>query len=51
MGTKRFYAKAIYENNGSDFDVLFESAYNGIPIAGLVDDMLGKILYCIVQIL
>ncbi len=29
----RFYAQAIYENYGSDFDVLFGPAYKGIPLA------------------
>lgn len=29
----QFYAKAIYENFGDDFDVLFGPAYKGIPLA------------------
>ena len=29
----RFYAQAIYENYGLDFDVLFGPAYKGIPLA------------------
>ena len=28
-----YYAKAIYENYGSDFDVLFGPAYKGIPLS------------------
>lgn len=28
-----YYAKAIYENYGTDFDVLFGPAYKGIPLA------------------
>lgn len=28
-----YYAKAIYENFGTDFDVLFGPAYKGIPLA------------------
>ena len=28
-----YYAKAIYDNYGSDFDVLFGPAYKGIPLA------------------
>ena len=28
-----YYAKAIYETNGSDFDVLFGPAYKGIPLS------------------
>lgn len=28
-----YYAKAIHENFGDDFDVLFEPAYKGIPIS------------------
>ena len=29
----QYYAKAIYENYGSDFDVLFGPAYKGIPLS------------------
>ena len=29
----QYYAKAIYENYGSDFDVLFGPAYEGIPLS------------------
>lgn len=29
----QFYARAIYDNYGSDFDVLFGPAYKGIPLA------------------
>ena len=29
----RYYAKAIYDNFGLDFDVLFGPAYKGIPLA------------------
>ena len=28
-----YYAKAIYDNYGLDFDVLFGPAYKGIPLA------------------
>ena len=28
-----YYAKAIYDNYGSDFDVLFGPAYKGIPLS------------------
>ena len=29
----QYYANAIYENYGADFDVLFGPAYNGIPLS------------------
>ena len=29
----QYYAKAIYENYGTDFDVLFGPAYKGIPLS------------------
>lgn len=29
----RYYAEAIYDNYGTDFDVLFGPAYKGIPLA------------------
>ncbi len=29
----KYYAKAIYDNYGTDFDVLFGPAYKGIPLA------------------
>ena len=33
MRLGRFYAQAIHENFGDDFDVLFGPAYKGIPLA------------------
>ena len=46
-----YYAKAIHENFGDDFDVLFGPAYKGIPIAVVTaiaySDLYGKeIRYC-----
>lgn len=46
-----YYAKAIYENFGSDFDVLFGPAYKGIPLSVATTiafhDLYGKeIKYC-----
>ena len=32
MSLGEFYAKAIYDNYGADFDVLFGPAYKGIPL-------------------
>lgn len=47
----RFYAKAIHEHYGDDFDVLFGPAYKGIPIGVATviafSDLYGKeIKYC-----
>lgn len=46
-----FYAKAIYENFGLDFDVLFGPAYKGIPLAVAtaiaMESLYGKkVRYC-----
>ena len=46
-----YYAKAIYEAYGTDFDVLFGPAYKGIPIAVVTaiafSDLYGKeVRYC-----
>jgi orotate phosphoribosyltransferase len=46
-----FYARAIHENYGDDFDVLFGPAYKGIPIAVVTaiaySELYGKeIRYC-----
>lgn len=46
-----YYAKAIYENYGADFDVLFGPAYKGIPLSVATtiafDKLYGKeIRYC-----
>jgi len=46
-----YYAKAIYENYGLDFDVLFGPAYKGIPLSVAatmaVSELYGKeIRYC-----
>lgn len=47
----RYYAQAIHENFGDDFDVLFGPAYKGIPLATACviaySEMYGKeIRYC-----
>ena len=47
----QYYAKAIYENYGLDFDVLFGPAYKGIPLSVAttmaISDLYGKeIRYC-----
>ena len=47
----RYYAKAIHDNFGLDFDVLFGPAYKGIPLAVVtalsIDELYGKELrYC-----
>ena len=47
----RYYAKAIHDNFGLDFDVLFGPAYKGIPLAVVtalaIDELYGKeVLYC-----
>lgn len=47
----QFYAKAIHENYGEDFDVLFGPAYKGIPLAvaaaSAFSELYGKdIRYC-----
>lgn len=46
-----YYAKAIYDNYGSDFDVLFGPAYKGIPLSVATSiafsELYGKeIRYC-----
>ena len=46
-----YYAKAIYEHYGADFDVLFGPAYKGIPIAVVTamafSELYGKeVRYC-----
>lgn len=46
-----FYAKAIYDNYGLDFDVLFGPAYKGIPLSVAttmaISELYGKdIKYC-----
>lgn len=46
-----YYAKAIYDNYGADFDVLFGPAYKGIPLSVATtiafDKLYGKeIRYC-----
>ncbi len=46
-----YYAKAIHDNYGDDFDVLFGPAYKGIPIAVVTaiaySDLYGKeVRYC-----
>lgn len=42
----QFYAKAIYDNYGTDFDILFGPAYKGIPLAVTTamafDELYGK---------
>ena len=47
----RYYAKAIHDNFGMDFDVLFGPAYKGIPLAVVtalaIDELYGKeVRYC-----
>ncbi|MCH3925653.1 MAG: orotate phosphoribosyltransferase [Atopobiaceae bacterium] len=47
----RFYAKAIHDNFGLDFDVVFGPAYKGIPLAVVtaiaLDELYGKeVAYC-----
>lgn len=47
----QFYAKAIYDNYGTDFDILFGPAYKGIPLAVTTamafDELYGKeVRYC-----
>jgi orotate phosphoribosyltransferase len=47
----QYYAKAIYENYGADFDVLFGPAYKGIPLSVATtiafQELYGKeIRYC-----
>lgn len=47
----KYYAKAIYENYGLDFDVLFGPAYKGIPLSVAatmaISELYGKeIRYC-----
>ena len=47
----RYYAQAIHENFGDDFDVLFGPAYKGIPLSVATviayDELYGKqIRYC-----
>ena len=46
-----YYAKAIHDNFGLDFDVLFVPAYKGIPLAVVtalaIDELYGKeVRYC-----
>ena len=46
-----YYAKAIHDNYGDDFDVLFGPAYKGIPLAVVTaiaySDLYGKeVRYC-----
>ena len=50
----RYYATAIHENFGDDFDVLFGPAYKGIPLsvttAIAYDELYGKqIRYCSIR--
>ena len=47
----KFYARAIHQNFGDDFDILFGPAYKGIPLAVATamaySELYGKeILYC-----
>lgn len=47
----RYYAKAIHDSFGLDFDVLFGPAYKGIPLAVVtalaIDELYGKeVHYC-----
>ena len=47
----RYYAKAIHDNFGLDFDVLFGPAYKGLPLAVVtalaIDELYGKeVRYC-----
>ena len=47
----QYYAKAIYDKYGADFDVLFGPAYKGIPLSGATTiafhELYGKeIRYC-----
>lgn len=47
----RYYAKAIHDSFGLDFDVLFGPAYKGIPLAVVtalaIDELYGKeVRYC-----
>ena len=47
----RYYAKALHDNFGLDFDVLFGPAYKGIPLAVVtalaIDELYGKeVRYC-----
>ena len=51
MKLGEYYAKAIHDNYGDDFDVLFGPAYKGIPIAGVTavayHNLYGKeVRYC-----
>ena len=51
MRLGEYYAKAIHENYGDDFDVLFGPAYKGIPIAVVTaiafHELYGKeVRYC-----
>ena len=42
-----YYAKAIHDNFGLDFDVLFGPAYKGIPLSVAISELYGKdIRYC-----
>lgn len=47
----RFYARAIHDNFGLDFDVVFGPAYKGIPLSVItaigIDELYGKeVRYC-----
>lgn len=47
----KFYAQAIHDNFGTDFDVVFGPAYKGIPLAVVtaiaMDELYGKeVCYC-----
>ena len=49
-----YYAKAIHDNFGLDFDVLFGPAYKGIPLSVAttmaISDLYGKdIRYCCIR--
>ena len=51
MKLGEYYAKAIHDNYGDDFDVLFGPAYKGIPLAVVTaiaySDLYGKeVRYC-----
>jgi orotate phosphoribosyltransferase len=43
MRLGRFYAQAIHENFGDDFDVLFGPAYKGIPLAVITAEAFYKL--------
>ena len=43
MGLGEYYAKAIHDNYGDDFDVLFGPAYKGIPLAVVTAEAFSRL--------